>query len=124
MTAITGAGLGSDILVITGEMGAPETARIDMATYDPPQRLRKRNVAGILDFLLAVIVLGYPLSKLPGNQSPNPPSFGPGTQTVELVGLSGWPALLLLVLVIAYFVVFGRTGGTVFQRLFGMKRAK
>jgi hypothetical protein len=32
--------------------------------------------------------------------------------------------LLLLVLVIAYFVVLGRTGGTVFQRLFGMKRAK
>jgi hypothetical protein len=31
--------------------------------------------------------------------------------------------LLLLVLVIAYFIVLGRTGGTVFQRLFGMKRA-
>jgi hypothetical protein len=95
-----------------------------MATYDPPQPLWKRNAAGILDFLLAVIVLGYPLSRLPGNPSPNPPSFGPGTKTVELVGLSGWPALLLLVLVIVYFVVFGRTGGTVFQRLFGMKRAK
>jgi hypothetical protein len=90
-----------------------------MATYDPPQPMWKRNVAGILDFLLAVIVLGYPLSKLPGNQSPHP-----GTTTVELVGLSGWPALLLLILVIAYFVVLGRTGGTVFQRLFGMKRAK
>jgi hypothetical protein len=124
VTPITGAARISDTLVITGEMGAPERARIEMATYDPPQPLWKRNVAGILDFLLAVIVLGYPLSKLPGNQSPNPPSFGPGTQTVELVGLSGWPALLLLALVIAYFVVLGRTGGTVFQRLFGMKRAK
>jgi hypothetical protein len=86
--------------------------------------LWKRNVAGILDFLLAVLVLGYPLSRLAGNPSPNPPSFGAGTTTVELVGLSGWPALLLLALVIAYFVVLGRTGGTVFQRLFGMKRAK
>jgi hypothetical protein len=95
-----------------------------MAIYDPPQPMWKRNVAGILDFLLAVIVLGYPLSKLPGNQSTNPPSFGPGTTTVELVGLSGRPALLLLALLIAYFVVLGRTGGTVFQRVFGMKRAK
>jgi hypothetical protein len=110
VTSITGAARISDTLIITGEMGAPERARIDMATYDPPQPLWKRNVAGILDFLLAVIVLGYPLSKLPGSQSPNPPSFGPGTQTVELVGLSGWPALLLLALVIAYFVVLGRTG--------------
>jgi hypothetical protein len=95
-----------------------------MATYDPPQPMWKRNVAGILDFLLAVIVLGYPLSRLPGNQSPHPPSFGPGTTTVEVVGISGWPALLLIVLVIAYFIVLGRTGGTVFQRLFGMTRAK
>ena len=94
-----------------------------MATYNPPQPMWKRNVAGILDFLLAIIVLGYPLSKLAGNQSPNPPSFGSGTRTVELVGVSGWSALLLLVLVIAYFVVLGRTGGTVFQRLFGMRRA-
>ena len=29
----------------------------------------------------------------------------------------------VVVLVIAYFVLLGRTGGTVFQRLFGMKRA-
>jgi hypothetical protein len=32
--------------------------------------------------------------------------------------------LLLLALIIAYFVLLGRAGGTVFQRLFGMKRAK
>ncbi len=124
MTAITGTGRILNILGLTGEMGARQTARTEMATYDPPQPMWKRNVAGILDFLLAVIVLGYPLSKLPGNQSPHPPSFGPGTTTVELVGISGWPALLLLVLVIAYFVVLGRTGGTIFQRLFGMRRVK
>jgi hypothetical protein len=58
-------------------MGVPTTARTDMATYDPPQPMWRRNVAGILDFL-----------------------------------------------VIAYFVVLGRIGDTVFQRLFGMKRAK
>jgi hypothetical protein len=94
-----------------------------MATYDPPQPLWKRGVAGLLDFLLTVVVLGYPLAKISGNQSPNPPSFGPGTTTVELGGLSGWAALLLIVLVIAYFVVLGRTGGTIFQRLFSMQRA-
>ena len=95
-----------------------------MATYDPPQPMWKRNVAGILDFLLAFIVFGYPLSKLPGNHAPPPPSFGPGSTTVEFVGVSGWPALLLIVLVSAYFIGLGRTGGTVFQRLFGMTRAK
>jgi hypothetical protein len=40
-----------------------------------------------------------------------------------MFGLDGWPALIALVLVVAYFAVLGRTGGTVFQRLFGMKRA-
>jgi hypothetical protein len=30
--------------------------------------------------------------------------------------------LLVFALVVAYFVVLGQTGGTVFQRLFGMKR--
>ena len=53
--------------------------------YEPMRRVPVQ----FLEFLLAVIVLGYPLSKLPGNQSPHPPSFGPGTTTVELVGLSG-----------------------------------
>jgi hypothetical protein len=32
--------------------------------------------------------------------------------------------MVLLPLIIAYFVVLGRTGGTVFQRLFRMKRAE
>ena len=95
-----------------------------MATYDPPQPMWKRNVAGILDFLLAFIVFGYPLSKLPGNQPPHPPSFGPGSMTVEVIGVSGWPALLLIVLIAAYFIALERTDGTVFQRLFGMKRGK
>lgn len=37
--------------------------------------------------------------------------------------MSFWGAGLLVVLIVAYFVVLGRAGGTVFQRLFGMKRA-
>jgi len=92
-----------------------------MATYDPPQPMWKRNVAGILDFLLAAIVFGYGLTLIFGNEPsalPPPPGghqiFGFGTRT----------SLIWVALIIAYFIVLGRTGGTVFQRLFGMKRAK
>lgn len=92
-----------------------------MATYDPPQPLWKRNLAGVLDFLLVAIGLGYPLGKLPGN-SPGAFASNPGVH--EVWGLSGLPLLLLFVLVVAYFVVLGRTGGTVFQRLLGMKRTR
>ena len=96
-----------------------------MATYDPPQPMWKRNVAGILDFLLAAVVFGYLASKLPGNEPTAPLVIGaPGTKTVQLFGVGGWPTLVMIVLVIVYFVVLGRTGGTVFQRLFGMTRAR
>lgn len=96
-----------------------------MATYDPPQPLWKRNLAGVLDFLLAFFGFGIPLSRLPGNTPGAMPFAGaPGTTTKEIFGIGGWPVLVLIVLVVAYFVVLGRTGGTVFQRLFAMKRAK
>jgi hypothetical protein len=92
-----------------------------MATYDPPQPLWKRNVAALSDFLLAAILFGYPLGKLPGNQ---PGAFASNPGVHEVWGLSGWPLLILIVLIVAYYVVLGRTGGTVFQRLLGMKRAR
>jgi hypothetical protein len=92
-----------------------------MAFYDPPQPMWKRNVAGILDFLLAVIVFGFLLALVFGNQ-PSPASAPPGAH--QLFGLGPMPSLLLLALIIAYFVFLGRTGGTVFQRIFGMKRGK
>jgi hypothetical protein len=93
-----------------------------MATYDPPQPLWKRNVAGMLDFLLALIVFGYVLNRIFGHQ-PHPPVINAGVQTTEMFGLDGWPAILSIILIVAYFVVLGRSGGTVFQRAFGMKRA-
>lgn len=96
-----------------------------MATYDPPEPLWKRNTAGILDFFLAGAVFGIPLFKLFAT-SPNP-APKPGTyladNRIEIVSLTGWPFWLLVALIIAYFVILGRTGGTVFQRAFGMKRA-
>jgi len=97
--------------------------RIDVATYDPPQPLWKRNIAGILDFLLAFFIFGFVLNKIFGHQS-HPPVINAEVKTTEMFGLDGWPALICIVLVAVYFIVLGRTGGTVFQRLFGMKRAK
>jgi hypothetical protein len=96
-----------------------------MANYDPAQPLWKRNTAGILDFVLVFLVFGFLLSRLPGNQSPSPPfAPAPGARVVEVFGIGGWQTLVLIGLLVAYFVVMGRTGGTIFQRLFGMKRTK
>ena len=94
-----------------------------MAVYDPPQPLWKRNLAGILDFLLAFVVFGFLASKVFGNQHVAPAVTPPGTTATELFGMGTWPSLSVLVLIIAYFIILGRTGGTIFQRLFGMKRA-
>jgi hypothetical protein len=88
----------------------------NVAVWDPPQPLWKRNLAGVLDFLLAFLGFGYLLFKLGLGRPASPPMIG--------FHLGPGPALLVLALVIAYFVVLGRTGGTIFQRLFGMKRAK
>jgi RDD family len=87
-----------------------------MAAWDPPQPLWKRNLAGVLDFLLAFLGFGYLLFKLGLGRPASPPGIG------FHLGLA--PTLLVNALIIAYFVVLGRTGGTIFQRLFGMKRAK
>ena len=40
-----------------------------------------------------------------------------------MFGLGGLPLLFTVIAVVAYFIVLGRTGGTIFQRLFQMKRA-
>jgi uncharacterized RDD family membrane protein YckC len=93
-----------------------------MATYDPPQPLWKRNVAGILDFVLSVLAFGFVFTKIFGAQ-PGPQVVTPGAVTHEVAGLSGLPLLFTAIAVIAYFIVLWRTGGTVFQRLFQMKRA-
>lgn len=97
-----------------------------MAVYDPPQPLWKRNIAGILDFLLAslgfsllLVILGL-ASFIPGR----PPGTPEGIYVPGAINLQAGPLLVLGALIIAYFVVLGRLGGTVFQRLFGMKRGE
>ena len=64
----------------------------------------KRNLAGILDFILALIVFGALLSKVFGNEPypliPNPP----GSVELFRFNLGTWLTLLLVVLIITYFV--------------------
>ena len=93
-----------------------------MANYDPPQPLWKRSLAGLLDFLLAFFVVGYLLSAVSDNRLFSFVKNSKGTE-LDIFPLKGWPAWAAPVLIIAYFVVLGRTGGTIFQRLFRMKRA-
>lgn len=93
-----------------------------MAIYDPPQPMWKRVAAGTLDFALAFVGLGIAVGHfLPAGPHAPPPI--PNATTHEVFSVSLWGTGLLVVLIVAYFVVLGRTGGTVFQRLFGMKRA-
>jgi len=81
--------------------------------------LWKRNLAGILDFILALIVFGALLSKVFGNEPypliPNPPG------TVELFrsNLGTWPTLLLAVLIITYFVHSDALAGQFFSGFCG-----
>src|SRR5215813_3972699 len=54
-----------------------------VAEYDPPQPLWKRNLAGILDFALAMIVFGIPSTKIFGPNKPLiPVSQNPNTSAV------------------------------------------
>ena len=97
-----------------------------MAIYGPPQPIWKRNLAGILDFFLALFACACVVSKIFVHRIDGPVAAGNpwlsfGSDDASY-GLNGWPVLLVFALVVAYFVILGQTGGTVFQRLFGMKR--
>lgn len=65
-------------------------------------------LAAILDFLLVFLGGGYVIALVTGGTTDG------GFQ------LNGLPALILFALVIAYFVVMKRLGGTLFKRLFGI----
>ena len=72
----------------------------------------KRVVAPILDFIMVFFVGGY----LIGCRDRQPQSRAASIST-------GWPALLLFALVVAYFYVGRRVaGGTLWDRFFGIGR--
>lgn len=68
-------------------------------------------LAAILDFITAFAVLGYLVGAATGGLTQN------GFQ------LNGWPALLLFVLIVAYFVIFNKfLGGTIWKWILGARR--
>jgi len=76
----------------------------------PAVSIWRKIAAAILDFFFVFFGGGYVIGLLTGGV------------TEKGFSLSGAPALLLFVLIIAYFVVLGRYfGGTVFQRLLGTR---
>ena len=68
----------------------------------------KLILAGILDFFTVFATGGYLIGKLTGGD------------TEGGFKLDGWPALLLFALIIAYFVIGKRMGGTLWRRIFGV----
>ena len=68
-----------------------------MAVYDPPQLF---------------------------GSDPLPDTIPGGGHPTAGFSLTGWRAVGAFVAIVAYFVILGRTGGTVFQRLGGMERAR
>ena len=65
-------------------------------------------LAAILDFLTAVFVLGYLVAKVTGHT------------TDKGFSLSGGPALVFFALLVAYFVIGNRMGGTLWRRILGV----
>lgn len=73
----------------------------------------KRVVAAILDFFTVFLIGGYVIGKLTGGTTDN--GFS----------LDGWPALVLIALIIAYFLLGRRyLGGTLWDRVFRIPRAR
>ncbi|MGO4450894.1 hypothetical protein AB4Y96_18420 [Phyllobacterium sp. TAF24] len=66
-------------------------------------------LAFILDFITAFFVLGFLVATLLGGRTEN--GFS----------LNGWPALVFLALLIAYFVIGKRIGGTLWKRILGVR---
>ena len=70
----------------------------------------RRGLAGFLDFLTVFFVGGYVIGSLTGET------------TADGFKLSGLPALVLLVLIVAYFYFGWKVlGGTIWQRIFSAR---
>ncbi len=85
-------------------MTQPETAPVR------PVSTARKVFAAILDFLFIFIIAGYAVARLTGGA------------TEEGFELKGMPAFAVFAVVVLYFIVFSRfLGGTLFQRLLGVR---
>ena len=85
-------------------------SKSDQVAAAKPVSTWRKVVAGILDFICVLMIGGYAIGYMTGNVSD------------EGFKLNGAPALLLFAVIILYFVVFTRyLGGTVWQRLLGVR---
>jgi uncharacterized RDD family membrane protein YckC len=66
-------------------------------------------LAFILDLITAFFVFGFLVAKLLGGLTDN--GFS----------LSGWPSLVAVLLIVAYFVIGKRLGGTLWKRILGIR---
>lgn len=94
-----------------------------MAKYDPPEPVWKRVVVFLLDFVLAFAVFAILTAEVAGTWD-CPAAVLARVPGAKCVNLSLGANVFVLGLTIVYFVVLGGTGGTVFERFFGMRRAK
>jgi hypothetical protein len=72
----------------------------------------KKVFAAMLDFLTVFIVGGLVIGELTGGR------------TEDGFKLEGVPALVLFAVIIAYFVIGARTGGTLWQRILKTRAPK
>ncbi len=81
-----------------------------MSGTDRPVAHWRIILAFVLDLLSSFVVIGFLVAEL----------FGGRTEGGFTLG--GWRAILLLALIIAYFVIGGRNGGTIWQRVLGVQK--
>jgi len=82
-----------------------------MSDEAKPVGTGRKVIAGILDALTSFFGIGYIVAKLTGNTTEN------GFQ------LNGAPALVMIALIAAYFILLPKyAGGTIWQRILGTRR--
>ena len=85
-------------------------ANTDQQTTDKPATWRL-VLAGILDFITAFAVLGYLVA------------WATGGLTENGFNLTGVPALIFFLLIIAYFLIFNKYfGGTIWRWILGARK--
>lgn len=86
------------------------TIEVTAPRIHKPVAIWRKVLAAVLDFFFVLYIAGYAVGYLTGNL------------TNDGFKLEGAPALIVFVLIAAYFVVFTKfLGGTVWQRVLGAR---